>query len=67
MNDVTNERKQELVGIKKGLLLERQQETAQVSFEKTLAQINRDDKIGSGNDKYRDEMCGIFRDYLEYN
>ena len=67
MDDVTNERKQELVGIMKGLLLERQQETAEVGFEKTPAQISRDDEIGSGKDKCSDEVCGIFRDYLDCN
>ena len=67
MDDVRNERKQELVGIMKGLLLERQQERAEVGFEKTLAQISRDDKIGPGKDKCSDEVCEIFRDYLDCN
>ena len=52
---------------RKGLLLERQQERAEVGFEKTLAQISRDDKIGPGKDKCSDEVCEIFRDYLDCN
>lgn len=38
-----------------------------MGFEKTLAWISRDDKIGSGKDKCSDEVCGIFRDYLDCN
>lgn len=36
----------------------------EVGFEETLAQINRKGKIGLGNDKCSNQVCGIFKEVI---